>query len=113
MTPLPGSASATFADLAQRYLPLPAATRPQRLTSAVAGSGSRGLAAVRRAAWAIAGHAHRHESCRDKECERPYCRIWREAWDEAYQLGYDDGYAAGLEERPLRVVYVDVPAGSA
>jgi hypothetical protein len=35
---------------------------------------------------------HRYESCRDKDCERPFCRIWREAW----QQGYDDGFADGV-----------------
>jgi len=39
---------------------------------------------------------HRYESCRDAECERPYCRIWREAWAEGYAEGYDAGLAAGL-----------------
>lgn len=40
--PLPGSAAATSPDLRKRPLPLPAATWPHRLTSAVAGSGRSG-----------------------------------------------------------------------
>jgi hypothetical protein len=34
---------------------------------------------------------HRYESCRDTDCQRPFCRIWREAWDEGYQQGLADG----------------------
>ena len=39
---------------------------------------------------------HRYESCRDRNCERPYCRICREARAEGYREGYDDGAAAGF-----------------
>jgi hypothetical protein len=39
---------------------------------------------------------HRYESCRDRDCERPYCRIWREARAEGYQDGYIEGEAAGF-----------------
>ena len=49
---------------------------------------------------------HRYESCRDPDCERPYCRIWREGraegWQEGYQAGYvqgyEDGYAQGFPD---------------
>lgn len=97
MTPLPGSAAATFPDLRKRPQPLPAATRILPLTWAVAGSGLRALDALRRAAWALAAgtRAHRYQSCRDAGCERPYCQIWREAWDEGYREGYADGHATG------------------
>ncbi len=40
---------------------------------------------------------HRHESCRDDDCELPYCRIWKEARAEGYDDGYRDGFAAGLQ----------------
>ena len=43
----------------------------------------------------IGEKAHRYESCRDRDCERPYCRIWREAREEGYQEGLEDGYTAG------------------
>ncbi len=39
--------------------------------------------------------SHRYESCRDGDCERPYCQIWREARAEGYQEGYADGNSAG------------------
>lgn len=38
---------------------------------------------------------HRYESCRDAECERPYCRIYRETKAEFYEQGYADGNSAG------------------
>ena len=44
----------------------------------------------------MAPKQHRHESCRDRDCERPYCRIWREARAEGYDEGYADGSAAGF-----------------
>ena len=40
-------------------------------------------------------HEHRYQSCRDPECERPYCQIWKTAFAEGYGYGFDDGYAAG------------------
>jgi hypothetical protein len=39
---------------------------------------------------------HRYESCRDRDCALPYCRIWREARAEGYRAGYDDGYETGF-----------------
>ena len=49
----------------------------------------------------MSGQQHRHESCRDRGCERPYCVIWREGKREGYEDGradfyqprYDEGYA--------------------
>jgi flagellar biosynthesis/type III secretory pathway protein FliH len=38
---------------------------------------------------------HRYESCRDRDCQLPYCVIWREARAEGYEEGFEDGYAAG------------------
>jgi hypothetical protein len=43
----------------------------------------------------LAQQQHRHESCRDRGCERPYCRIWREARAEGYREGYPEGFADG------------------
>jgi flagellar biosynthesis/type III secretory pathway protein FliH len=40
---------------------------------------------------------HRYQSCRDRDCERPYCQIWREARAEGYEHGFEDGYEAGFE----------------
>jgi len=44
----------------------------------------------------MAAQQHRYESCRDKDCPRPYCVIWKEAWAEGYREGYADGNAAGF-----------------
>ena len=44
----------------------------------------------------IPGREHRYESCRDGRCERPYCRIWKEAHEEGYDEGYADGQSAGF-----------------
>ena len=34
---------------------------------------------------------HRYQTCRDEDCQRFACRVYR----EGYQDGYDDGQAAG------------------
>jgi hypothetical protein len=34
---------------------------------------------------------HRYQTCRDEDCQRYACRIYR----EGYRAGYDDGEAAG------------------
>jgi hypothetical protein len=39
---------------------------------------------------------HPHQSCRDRDCERPYCQIWREARAEGYEHGREDGFDEGL-----------------
>lgn len=39
---------------------------------------------------------HRYQSCRDTDCDRPYCRIWREAKAEGYEEGYADGAQSGF-----------------
>lgn len=39
--------------------------------------------------------AHRYQSCRDRDCPLPYCRIWREARAEGYRDGHADGYSEG------------------
>jgi hypothetical protein len=40
---------------------------------------------------------HPYQSCRDRSCELPYCRIWREAWAEGYEQGLSDGFQGGYE----------------
>ncbi|MGH3400616.1 MAG: hypothetical protein ACRDPO_38635 [Streptosporangiaceae bacterium] len=42
--------------------------------------------------------AHRYESCRDRGCQLPYCRIWREARAEGYRDGHADGYDEGFTD---------------
>ena len=36
---------------------------------------------------------HDYHACRDQECERYACRIWKEAWARGLRdgQGYDDG----------------------
>ncbi len=43
----------------------------------------------------MAMNQHPYQSCRDRDCGRPYCLIWREARQEGYDDGYRDGYADG------------------
>ena len=38
---------------------------------------------------------HDYRRCRDEDCQRYACRIWREAHREGYDEGYNDGYGAG------------------
>lgn len=94
MTPLPGRGRATTPHLRGRLKPLPAATRTALLACAVAGSGRRRARTTE--GRSMTGDQHRYETCRDPRCERPYCRIWREARAEGYRDGYGDGYADGL-----------------
>lgn len=39
---------------------------------------------------------HDFRSCRDRQCERFACQVWREAWDEGWQDGFTAGYSAGF-----------------
>jgi hypothetical protein len=43
----------------------------------------------------MAASTHPYQSCRDRDCDLPYCRIWREARAEGYEHGFEDGYEAG------------------
>jgi len=38
---------------------------------------------------------HDYRRCRDEDCERFACRIWREGFREGYGAGHAAGYAAG------------------
>lgn len=44
---------------------------------------------------------HDYHCCRDPECEKYACRIWKEAWREAWQDGYDTGFVEGIAACPL------------
>ena len=56
---------------------------------------------------------HRYQRCRDEDCERYVCRVYREAWrdgldegrrrgwDEGYTEGYGRGFSAGQSACPL------------
>jgi flagellar biosynthesis/type III secretory pathway protein FliH len=41
------------------------------------------------------GDKHRYQTCRDEECELPYCRIYREGYADGYEDGHGAGYGAG------------------
>jgi hypothetical protein len=47
-----------------------------------------------------AKHPPDFRSCRDPQCERFPCQVWKEAhaegYRDGYQDGYGDGYAAGV-----------------
>ena len=42
---------------------------------------------------------HRYQLCRDDDCDRFPCRVYKEGrrdgWEYGYQRGYPDGYADG------------------
>jgi len=38
---------------------------------------------------------HRYQTCRDDDCELPYCRIYREGYAAGHSVGAAAGYAAG------------------
>jgi hypothetical protein len=39
---------------------------------------------------------HDYRTCRDPDCERYACRIWKEAWREAFSDGREEGYDVGF-----------------
>jgi hypothetical protein len=38
---------------------------------------------------------HRYATCRDEDCQRFACRVWREGFREGYGAGHAAGYSAG------------------
>jgi hypothetical protein len=42
---------------------------------------------------------HRYQLCRDEDCQRFACRVWREGYakglEDGYSVGYASGYSAG------------------
>ena len=48
-----------------------------------------------RAGTAHGSNDHLAEHCRDADCPRLPCRMWKAGYEEGYRRGYDDGYAAG------------------
>ena len=48
------------------------------------------------------GTAHRYQLCRDEDCERTLCRIYKEGSrdgkDAGYRRGWDDCYPAAFAE---------------
>jgi hypothetical protein len=43
---------------------------------------------------------HRYQLCRDDDCDRFPCRVykegWRDGWPDGHQHGHAEGYAAGF-----------------
>jgi hypothetical protein len=52
------------------------------------------------------GTEHRYQLCRDVDCERFPCRVYKEGrrdgyeagWHAGYAAGYTDGYRAGYDD---------------
>lgn len=40
-------------------------------------------------------HRHDYQTCRDPDCPRFPCRVYREGWEEGYRQGRAAGYVAG------------------
>lgn len=38
---------------------------------------------------------HRYELCRDEDCPRFPCRVYKEGYRNGYDDGYEEGWAAG------------------
>jgi hypothetical protein len=38
---------------------------------------------------------HRYQTCRDDNCQRFACRVYREGWRDGYGAGHAAGYAEG------------------
>ena len=43
---------------------------------------------------------HPYQACRDPDCERYACRVWKEAFEEGYDDGYRQGYDDGIRDCP-------------
>jgi hypothetical protein len=41
---------------------------------------------------------HRYQTCRDEDCQRYACRIYREGYSHGKAAGEAEGHAAGLAE---------------
>jgi hypothetical protein len=38
---------------------------------------------------------HRYQTCRDEDCQRFACRVYKEGYADGYDQGYAEGYLAG------------------
>jgi hypothetical protein len=52
---------------------------------------------------------HRYQACRDEDCQRFACRVWK----EGYRAGYGAGHAAGRAEGTSRLSGASVAAARA
>jgi hypothetical protein len=41
---------------------------------------------------------HRYQACRDEDCQRFACRVYREGYQDGYEEGQAAGYAAGYAD---------------
>jgi hypothetical protein len=41
------------------------------------------------------GQQHEYRTCRDEDCDRFPCRVYREGYRNGYEDGYADGYGSG------------------
>jgi flagellar biosynthesis/type III secretory pathway protein FliH len=41
---------------------------------------------------------HRYQTCRDEDCQRFACRVYREGYQAGYGGGYAEGHADGYSE---------------
>jgi hypothetical protein len=41
---------------------------------------------------------HRYQTCRDEDCQRYACRVYREGYANGYEDGQAAGYVAGYAE---------------
>jgi hypothetical protein len=41
---------------------------------------------------------HRYRSCRDEDCQLPYCRIYKEGYGDGHSAGFGAGQAVGHAE---------------
>ena len=42
------------------------------------------------------GQEHRYQLCKDEDCERFPCRVYKEGYRNGYEDGWREGYAAGF-----------------
>ncbi len=49
---------------------------------------------------AAASTEHRYQACRDEECERSWCRIYREGYrngrEDEHAVAYEEGFTDGI-----------------
>ena len=44
------------------------------------------------------GQEHRYQLCKDEDCDRFPCRIYKEGYRNGREDGYQDGYAQGFPD---------------
>ncbi len=41
-------------------------------------------------------YPHLYQTCRDEDCERKLCQVYREGYEAGYEEGYAVGFGAGF-----------------